>query len=301
MTTAFLGGWLAWGACVRCTVCVCPCAVGADGEIDQKELLEGFKRLRLAHSAKVRRVPACASACRAVASGRLTSCPCRTCTAAVLRCAVLCCAVFLRCHSPQDITAFMDSSDANKDGRVSAEEFAVFARRQHVALQAVFDTIDVKRTGRVTEADLRQARDALGLTLTDADVHALLADADRDKSGAVTFEEFAELLFFARDVHMRGVFDQWASHALLESSEYAPPVEVERKLPTWALLVSGAIAGAVSRTATAPLDRLKTLMQAQTTGGASLLAGVRSIAQEGGWRAFFRGNGVNVIKVRGCG
>ena len=73
--------------------------------------------------------------------------------------------------------------------------------------------------------------------------------------------------------------------------------ETEKKLPTWALLVSGAIAGAVSRTATAPLDRLKTLMQAQTVRSPGLLHGMRSIAMEGGWRAFFRGNGANVVKI----
>ncbi len=59
----------------------------------------------------------------------------------------------------------------------------------------------------------------MGLTLTDEDVHALLVDADRDHNGTVSFPEFCDLLFFAHDVHMRGVFEQWASHALLESGE----------------------------------------------------------------------------------
>ena len=72
------------------------------------------------------------------------------------------------------------------------------------------------------QGDLLSARTALGLGLTDADVHALLVDADRDHSGSIDFSEFCDLLFFAHDVHMRGVFEQWASHALLESGEYVP-------------------------------------------------------------------------------
>ena len=51
------------------------------------------------------------------------------------------------------------------------------------------------------QGDLLSARTALGLGLTDADVHALLVDADRDHSGSIDFSEFCDLLFFAHDVH----------------------------------------------------------------------------------------------------
>jgi solute carrier family 25 phosphate transporter 23/24/25/41 len=60
---------------------------------------------------------------------------------------------------------------------------------------------------------------------------------------------------------------------------------------------SGAVAGAISRTVTAPLDRLKVVMQANTTGKLSLKSGVKEIYREGGTRGFFRGNGTNIIKI----
>jgi solute carrier family 25 (mitochondrial phosphate transporter), member 23/24/25/41 len=62
---------------------------------------------------------------------------------------------------------------------------------------------------------------------------------------------------------------------------------------------SGSVAGGISRTATAPLDRLKTLMQASPPGQPSrgMLAGLRSIYAEGGMGAFFRGNTANVLKI----
>lgn len=70
-------------------------------------------------------------------------------------------------------------------------------------------------------------------------------------------------------------------------------------------LVAGGIAGAVSRTATAPLDRLKVLLQVQavmpaTTGGRQVVGvrqGLQCIYAEGGFRAYFRGNGANVVKI----
>lgn len=94
----------------------------------------------------------------------------------------------------------------------------------------------------------------------------------------------------------------------------------------WRHLVAGAGAGAVSRTCTAPLDRLKVLMQvpdltpwggggsvgplligsdlwprqvhgsrSNTLGG--LCGGFRQMIREGGLRSLWRGNGINVIKI----
>ena len=81
-------------------------------------------------------------------------------------------------------------------------------------------------------------------------------------------------------------------------------------------LASGGVAGAVSRSATAPIDRIKTIMQAgrlPSSGGIAPVAGAsaatsaaprvtlasaaRAVWHEGGWRAFWRGNGANVAKV----
>jgi solute carrier family 25 phosphate transporter 23/24/25/41 len=107
----------------------------------------------------------------------------------------------------------------------------------------------------------------------------------------------------------------------------------EPAAPTWVLLASGSVAGAASRTATAPMDRVKTLLQASsgarrahahvhapsplaavhaslTAGGGGGAVGggglrhatgmrdaVARILADGGVRGFWRGNSVNVLKV----
>uniref|UniRef100_A0A671FAF5 Solute carrier family 25 member 23 n=2 Tax=Rhinolophus ferrumequinum TaxID=59479 RepID=A0A671FAF5_RHIFE len=67
----------------------------------------------------------------------------------------------------------------------------------------------------------------------------------------------------------------------------------------WKFLLSGAMAGAVSRTGTAPLDRAKVYMQVYSSKSnfMNLLGGLRSMVQEGGFRSLWRGNGINVLKI----
>lgn len=89
-------------------------------------------------------------------------------------------------------------------------------------------------------------------------------------------------------------------------------------LTPYQLLFCGGLAGAVSRTVTAPLDRyardslrplqadhvtrLKTMFQAGAPAGhpqyTSIMSACRAVMQEReGWRSFFKGNGTNVLKI----
>ncbi|VEL22940.1 unnamed protein product [Protopolystoma xenopodis] len=59
------------------------------------------------------------------------------------------------------------------------------------------------------------------------------------------------------------------------------------------------MAGCISRTATAPLDRIKVVWQA--LGGKAVQSGVlgslRKMLNEGGFTSLWRGNGINCIKI----
>lgn len=64
------------------------------------------------------------------------------------------------------------------------------------------------------------------------------------------------------------------------------------------LLLAGGLAGVVSRTATAPLDRLKMLLQVNDAEKRmTMKEGLRYMAREGTIKSFFKGNGTNVIKI----
>lgn len=62
--------------------------------------------------------------------------------------------------------------------------------------------------------------------------------------------------------------------------------------------MAGGLAGAVSRTCTAPMDRLKVLLQVH--GGrkqTSIPNTIRYMINEGGIKGLWRGNGINIVKI----
>jgi len=74
-------------------------------------------------------------------------------------------------------------------------------------------------------------------------------------------------------------------------------VRVKIANPHLRRLVSGAIAGAVSRTFVAPLETIRTHLMVGSIGVDSMAGVFRWIMQNEGWTGLFRGNAVNVLRV----
>ena len=99
----------------------------------------------------------------------------------------------------------------------------------------------------------------------------------------------------AAEVRAVGCSDKEGDGAQNARSYFA---DASRSYPLLLKVAAGGFAGMISRTATAPIDRVKMLMQARPAGEPlSIRGGIAQIRAEGGGAAFFRGNGVNVIKI----
>ncbi|KAE8682720.1 Adenine nucleotide transporter BT1 [Hibiscus syriacus] len=66
--------------------------------------------------------------------------------------------------------------------------------------------------------------------------------------------------------------------------------------PSLRRLISGGIAGAVSRTCVAPLETIRTHLMVGSSGNSTTEV-FHNILQTDGWKGLFRGNLVNVIRV----
>ncbi|CAI0415029.1 unnamed protein product [Linum tenue] len=73
-------------------------------------------------------------------------------------------------------------------------------------------------------------------------------------------------------------------------------LKIKVRNPSLRRLISGGIAGAVSRTAVAPLETIRTHLMVGSSGHTSTEV-FQNIMQHDGWTGLFRGNLVNVIRV----
>ncbi|XP_051897313.1 calcium-binding mitochondrial carrier protein SCaMC-2-like [Pristis pectinata] len=76
-------------------------------------------------------------------------------------------------------------------------------------------------------------------------------------------------------------------------------LENEEPEKWWCHLIAGGTAGAISRTVTAPFDRLRVLMQVYSTreNKIKISSGIRQMIAEGGFSSMWRGNLTNIIKI----
>lgn len=137
-----------------------------------------------------------------------------------------------------------------------------------------------------------------GIELDDDELASFVEHVDKDNNGIITFEEWRDfLLLYPHEATIENIYRYWEKVYLVDIGEQAViPEGISKHVHATKYLVAGGVAGAASRTATAPLDRLKVTLQVQTTH-AAIGPAVKKIWAEGRFLGFFRGNGLNVLKV----
>ncbi|CAA6659648.1 unnamed protein product [Spirodela intermedia] len=188
--------------------------------------------------------------------------------------------------------------DVDRDGRVGYEEFRRYMDEKELELYRIFQAIDVEHNGCILPEELLDALIKAGIEIDDEELARFVEHVDKDNNGIISFEEWRDfLLLYPHEATIENIYHYWERVCLVDIGEQAViPEGISKHLNTSMYLIAGGVAGAISRTATAPLDRLKVAMQVQTSK-AHLIPTIKDIWKEGAFLGFFRGNGLNVIKV----
>ena len=96
-------------------------------------------------------------------------------------------------------------------------------------------------------------------------IDTIINAMDTDHDGTISYEEFLTFYYLIPAEKLNAHFANWAKSSSFDIGDHVT-VPDDKKPGAWTTLFSGAVAGACSRTLTAPLDRLKVLMQAQSSG-----------------------------------
>ncbi len=159
----------------------------------------------------------------------------------------------------EDVNNFIHTSDVTGDGLLDFDEFCAFYRQQ---LMVVFCTLDKDKSGNINVHELKDAFNQLGYKVTKREVNALLSQVDANKDGVVDFDEFCCYFSSLPSPNLKLIVEQWASGLSVDvGTDLAPPALPPPSISIWLALFAGGVAGIVSRTFTAPLEKIKLIAQ----------------------------------------
>lgn len=195
--------------------------------------------------------------------------------------------------SHQYAESFLRHTDTENRGHVDLAEFIHYVREHEKNLLLHFTHLDKDCDGKVNLDDLICGFKELGIEIDEDEALRLFKRIDQNDTLIISYDEWRDFLLLAPSHDIHHIINFWRNATYLDVSE---DVIVPEIASGWRHLAAGAVAGAVSRTCTAPLDRLKVFLQVQTNR-CRIWDCFNYLLKEGGVRSFWRGNGINVLKI----
>lgn len=196
------------------------------------------------------------------------------------------------------------AGDTNQDGVLDFEEFTQYLRTHEKQLKIMFHSLDRNNDGQIDAAEIQHSLHAIGVDVSLKDATRILQRMDRDGTMTIDWNEWRDYFLFNPLRNMEDVARYWKRSMMLDIGEQLTVPdefsEEEKKSGyVWRQLMAGAIAGSVSRTGTAPLDRIKVFRQVHglVDFRGNVLSSFQYMVNEGGLRSLWRGNGINVLKI----
>ncbi|KAM8849380.1 mitochondrial adenyl nucleotide antiporter SLC25A24-like [Spinachia spinachia] len=198
----------------------------------------------------------------------------------------------------------VSSGDQDKDGSLDFTEFSKYLKEHEKKLRLTFKSLDRNDDGRIDASEIQQSLAELGMDISGENALKILQSMDIDGTMMVDWNEWREHFLFCPAHNLEEIIRYWKHSSVLDIGDsLAIPDEFTEEEKNsgvwWKQLAAGAAAGAVSRTGTAPLDRMKVFMQVHSskTNPISLVGGFKRMIKEGGLSSLWRGNGINVLKI----
>ncbi|KAH0289445.1 mitochondrial carrier [Aureobasidium namibiae CBS 147.97] len=210
----------------------------------------------------------------------------------------------------------LHAADINNSGRIEYDEFRKFVDQTERELWQLFKSIDRNNDGNLDKNELRSAFVRAGLAVPNSRLDNFFDDVDTDNDGVIDFGEWRDFLLFMpiSSPGIKAVMSYYQG-AVKVTAEGDVSVSDET-IQGIGYFLAGGISGVASRTTTAPLDRLKVYLIAQTgtneavqavksgaptaaakSSANTLVKACKELWAAGGIRSLFAGNGLNIVKV----
>lgn len=207
-------------------------------------------------------------------------------------------------HIPSRLAPTLLARMSSSADKVTFGEFAKYVVEHEKRLEMIFLDLDKNRDGFIDVKEIKHYCDELGVPLSEKRAQNLVSQMDQTGSEEIDLKEFQDFMLLYPSADPKDIIGFWKHNLIIDIGEDSQlpedfSTEEMQKGIWWKHLVAGGIAGCMSRTSTAPLDRVKVYLQvhATKTNNLNVLSALKLLHAEGGIKSFWRGNGVNVVKI----
>lgn len=205
----------------------------------------------------------------------------------------------------EEIEAIIARGDIKLDGKLDYQEFMLFMLEHERNLWIHFVDLDKDGSGEVSHTELLQYCKEMELKIPPEKLSELIKRLDKDGNLKISWDEFREFNQFKLSYSISNNSLYYFGSAYVDSilALEIPSTRQDVALSKTKKLVCGGLAGVVSRTVTAPFDRLKVLLQVQgqqkvlgASQNLSILQMFKAMRREG-FITMWRGNAINCCKI----
>jgi solute carrier family 25 phosphate transporter 23/24/25/41 len=213
--------------------------------------------------------------------------------------------------SQEHMEKLFQEIDTKKSGSIDLEEFTTFVRIRTQRLHRAYDWImkhaddKSEQSQGFTASTFRVAAKKSGVKLSDSDCQKIMKQLDQSGNNYISYAEFVNCLLLAPAINPKAFLDSWYTDAFTDDADsgFTAPREIRidhEQDTSFSQVVAkklgcGGAAGCVSRTFTAPFDRIRILMM--TSAERMGVEGALTTATTGGVLRLWKGNGVNCLKI----
>lgn len=185
-------------------------------------------------------------------------------------------------ESPEMIKEIFDSFDANKDKVIDFDDFKLYLTTTDDQILKGFNKIDQDNDGKLNKADfVHYLKKTLNLSPSDSKIDLIFKQIDYKNDGYVTYDEFRDFLVLIP--RLNGSRIKTAYKFIVEELDISSDGDVtliNQFLNGFGFFLAGGLAGVVSRTCTAPFDRIKVFLIARTDLTSTVLHSKAEIARQ---------------------
>lgn len=227
--------------------------------------------------------------------------------------------------------SFSNNSSKGKFWRrpneISFDKFDTYLMTAESQIERGFRNVDKDHDGVITKGDVSTYLSNIGCSPNPDELNTFFKNLDTQKKGYITYSTFRDSLLFMPRMdgsRIRTAY-RFFNDDLENLSSEGDVTIGDDILNSVGFFLAGGLSGVVSRTCTAPLDRIKVFLIARTDLSSTLLKNktqlrhhieelrhkkippqkiesplvrsIKTIYKQGGIKAFYVGNGLNVIKV----